>query len=58
MTTARNGENLRRYKNKFSLIIVQILTITSSTTLVRNADNMSPNSNELHNVVDNFHSDR
>ena len=45
-------------KNKFSLIIVHILTFTSSTTLVRNVDNMSPNSNELHNAVDNSHSDR
>ena len=38
-----NAKNLRQYKSKFSLIIEQILTFSSSTDLVTKVENLPPN---------------
>ena len=43
MTTATNAENLRQYKSRFPLIVEQILAFTSSTDLVEEIKNLSPN---------------
>ena len=43
MTAAANGENVRQYASRFCLIVKQILGFLSSTNLVREAENLSPN---------------
>ena len=43
MTTTTNAENLRQYKSRFPLIVEQILAFTSSTDLVEEIKNLSPN---------------
>ena len=43
MTTTTNPENLRQYKNKFSLIVEQILAFAWRTNLVSEVNNLSPN---------------
>ena len=43
MTTTTNAENLRQYKNRFSLIVEQMLDFISSTSLVREVKNLSTN---------------
>ena len=43
MTTARNAENLQQYKSKFSLSVEKILAFPSSTNMVREVANLSPN---------------
>ena len=42
MTTTRNAENLQD-KRMFHLIVEQILAFTSSTNLVKEVKNLSPN---------------
>ena len=42
MITTTNAENLQ-YKRRFSLIVEQILAFASSTNLVREVKNLSPN---------------
>ena len=41
MTTTTNAENLRQYKSRFPLIVEQILAFFSSTSLVREFDDLS-----------------
>ena len=44
MTTAKNAENLRQYKSRFSLIVEQILAFASrSSNLIREVESLSPN---------------
>ena len=43
MTATANAENLLQYKSRISLIIEQMLTFASSTNLVREVENFSPN---------------
>ena len=40
----KSAENLQQYNIRFSLIVEQILALASSTNLVREFKNMSPNS--------------
>ena len=47
MTTITNNENLRQYKNIFSLIVEQILGCASSTNLFREVKNKFPNFNQI-----------
>ena len=42
MTATANAENLQQYKNRFSLIVEQMLDLTSSTSLVIEVKNLSP----------------
>ena len=43
MTTTTIAENLRQYKSRLLLTVEQILTFTSSTNLVGEVKNVSPN---------------
>ena len=43
MTTITNTENLRQHKSRFFFIVEQILAFASSTNLVREVTNFSPN---------------
>ena len=43
MTATTNTKNLQKYKNRFSLIVEQILAFASSAKLVREVKNFSPN---------------
>ena len=43
MTTTTVAENLRQYKSRLLLTVEQILTFTSSTNLVGEVKNVSPN---------------
>ena len=47
MTTATNVANLRQYKRKFSLTAEEILPFASSTNLVTEIENLSPNFKRL-----------
>ena len=47
MTTAINAKNLRQYKNRFSLILGQVLVFDSSPNMVREVKNMSPNFKQI-----------
>ena len=47
MTTATNAANLRQYKIKFSLIAEEILPFASSTNLITEIENLSPNFKQL-----------
>ena len=47
MATATNAENLRQYKSRFYLIVEQILAFDSSTKLVREVKNLSPNFKQI-----------
>ena len=42
MATTTNAENLRQYKDRFPLIVEQILAFPLSTNLVRKAKNLPP----------------
>ena len=43
MATKTNAENLRQYKNRFFLIVEQILVFALSGNLVGTVKNFSPN---------------
>ena len=43
MIVKTNTENLRQYKIRFSLIVEHLLAFTSSSNMVREAKNLSPN---------------
>ena len=47
MTTITNNENLRQYKNIFSLIVEQILACASSTNFFREVKNKFPSFNQI-----------
>ena len=50
MTTTTNGENLKQYKSRLSLIVEQILAFPS-TNLVRKVKNLSPNFKQINDVL-------
>lgn len=58
MTTITNAKNLGQYKSRFSLIVQQILAFASSTNLVREVKNASPNFMTMFYVIDKSYSDR
>ena len=43
LTVVANARNLQKYEGRFSLIVEQTLTFTSSTNFAREIKNMSPN---------------
>ena len=43
MKRTANAEDLRQHKSRFSFIVEQILTFTSSTNMDREVHSMSPN---------------
>ena len=47
MTTITNNENLRQYKNIFSLIVEQILACASSTNFFREVKNKFQSFNQI-----------
>ena len=47
MTTTTSAENLRQYKSRFSFNVEQVLAFASSTNLVREVKNLSPNFQEI-----------
>ena len=51
MATTANAEILQKYKSKFSLIEKNVLVLASSTNLVREVKNFSPDFDELHSDV-------
>ena len=51
MTTTTNAENLRQYKIRFSLIVEQILALTSSINLVKEFKNLSSNLKQVKHVL-------
>ena len=62
MTTITNAKNLGQYKSRFSLIVEQILGFASSTNLVREVKNASPNFKTnfmtMFYVIDKSYSDK
>ena len=51
MATTTNAENLRQYKIRFSLIVEQILALTSSINLVKEFKNLSSNLKQVKHVL-------
>ena len=51
MTMTTNAENLRQNKSRLSLIAEQRLAFTSSTHLIREVKNLSPNFKRISNNV-------
>ena len=47
MTATTNAENLRQYKIRFSLIVLQILAFASSPNMVIKVKNLSPNFKQI-----------
>ena len=47
MATTTNGETLRQYKSRFSLVVEQILAFSSSTYLVRKVKSLHPDFKQI-----------